>query len=413
MCVSPHSAGVDSEAQSGPSRRDLLQRLLALGLTVPMATAVLQGAARAAPGAMSYLDQREFVGGLQDLITRANSAELASFCTFKLGSTDMPWKQTDVAAASGQQVTFLIGGRIWLARDYDLWVEPGVGFHARIDGKRPLYNPMSNTGTMTAASDGVVEIARSVGEWENEDGVLWTPKEDYQKVEVDMYGVALLWRGDAVAGVKDLMAHGDVDGVLGAELERLQSPRKLPEGWNNLYMLGGGPIIFNDIGHGEISCQTCKNAGILEYPVSLDLKPGTKLGWRWIIEELPSLHPEDGAATHDYLSVGAKFDDGQDLTYIWSHSLPVGKAFRCPLPRWAPIETHKIIRSGAKDLGTWMEEEPDLYADYAAHIGGKAKSVVSIWLLGVSVFQRRNGMYRVAGLRLTGPDGESVKIGNQ
>ena len=177
---------------------------------------------------MSYLDEKAFVGGLKDLIERARSPELAQFSVFKLGGADMPWKELGLTAAKGQQVTFLVGGRIWLARDYDLWAEPGVGFHARSRGKRPIYNPMSNTGTMTAANDGAVEIARSLGEWDNEDGVLWTPKEDYQKVDVDMYGVALAWRGDAVDGIKSLMAHGDVDGVLGAELARLQSPRRLP-----------------------------------------------------------------------------------------------------------------------------------------------------------------------------------------
>jgi Protein of unknown function (DUF3047) len=410
MCISSLAPGRNTRAESGPSRRDLLQRLLALGLSMPMAAAAVQGAARAAPGPMSNLDRQGLVEGLKDLITRAKSPEVESFCVFDLGSTDMPWKTIDLKAAKGQEVTFLLGGRIWLSREYDLWAEPGAGFHARSLGARPIYNPMSNTGTMTAAHDGGIEIARSLGEWQDEDGVLWTPKEDYQKVDVEMYGVAIAWRGDAAKGVKSLMAHGDVEGVLGVELARIESPRKLPEGWNNLFMLGGGPVIFNDIGHGEIACQTCKNAGILEYPVAIDLKPGTKLNWRWIIEELPSRFPEDQAATHDYLSIGAKFDDGQDLTYIWSHSLPVGKVFRCPLARWTPIETHKIIRSGPENLGTWVDEEQDLFADYTAHIGGKAKSIVRIWLLGVSVFQRLNGTYRVGDIQIAGPDNKSIKL---
>jgi Protein of unknown function (DUF3047) len=405
MCGSNSSPDPGHDA----SRRDILRRLMGLGLTMPAAMAALRHAATAAPGPMSYLDQKEFIGGLQDLIARAKSPELAGFSVFQLGSTDMPWKTINLEATKGQEVTFLLGGRIWLSREYDLWAEPGAGFHARSLGKRPIYNPMSNTGTMMVADDGGIEIARSLAEFKDEDGALWTPKADYQGVEVDMYGVALAWRGDAARGMRSLMAHGDVDGVLGAELTRYESPRKLPDGWNNLFMLGGGPIIFNDIGHGEIACQTHKNAGILEYPVAMDLKPGTKLSWRWIIEELPSRVAEDQAATHDYLSIGAKFDDGQDLTYIWSHSLPVGKAFRCPLARWTPIETHKIIRSGPENLGTWVGEEQDLHADYTAHIGGKAKSITQVWLLGVSVFQRLNGAYRVRDIQITGPD-QSTKL---
>ena len=89
-----------------------------------------------------------------------------------------------------------------------------------------------------------------------------------------------------------LLNQGDVCGIIAAELERLQSPRKLPAGWRNFFMLSGGPVIFNDIGNGAISCDPLKNAGILQRPVAIELKPQTKLSWRWIVEELPSRLPE-------------------------------------------------------------------------------------------------------------------------
>lgn len=409
MCITTDATNDSAGGAGETSRRDMLRRLLALGLSLPMATAVLNGAARAAPGSMSCLDRNGLLGGLQNIIARAKSPELAGFCSFELRGTDMPWKKIDLDLANGQQVTFLLGGRVWLSRASDLWAEPGAAFNARSLGKRPIYCPMSNTGTMTATHDGGVEIARSLAEFKDEDGVLFTPKEDYQKVEVDMYGVALAWNGDAAAGLKSLLAHGDVDGVLAAELARHESPRKLPAGWHNHFMLGSGPIIFSDAGGGEIACQAHKNAGILEHPVAIALKPNTKMSWRWIIEELPSRVGEDKVVTHDYLSIGAKFDDGQDLTYLWSHDLPVGTTFRCPLPRWSPIETHTIIRSGPDSLGSWVQEERDLFADYTAHIGGNAKAVTHVWLLGVSLFQRLNGAYRVRDIALTGPD-NSIKL---
>ncbi len=116
-----------------------------------------------------------------------------------------------------------------------------------------------------------------------------------------------------------------------------------------------------------------KNAGILQRPVNLELKPQTKLSWRWIVEELPSLLPEDQLTSHDYLSIAAEYDDGQDLTYFWSRNLPVGKAFRCPIPRWTPLESHMVVRSGLADLGKWVSDERDLYEDYKTHIGGSAR----------------------------------------
>ena len=408
MCTSPLHADCARSEIDAPSRRDMLRKLTALGLTLPLAMATLDHAV--ADRSMSFLDQTEYIGALKDLIARAKSPELAAFRVFELNGTDMPWKDIDLKLAKGQSVTFLLGGRVGLSREADLWAEPGNAFHVRSRGVRPIYNPMSNTGTMVAAHDGPIEIARALAEWQSEDGTLWTPEKGYKQVDVKMYGVALAWRGSALKGVKSLLAHGDVGGVLGAELSRLDSPRRLPKGWNNLYMLGGGPVIFNDIGNGHISCQSQKNAGILQRPVSVELKPGTKLNWRWIVEELPSRFPEDQAITHDYLSIGAEYDDGQDLTYMWSNGLPVGKAFRCPLARWTPIKSHMPVRSGFKELGTWLSEERDLYADYKESIGGPAKSIVRIWLLGVTIFQRRMGACRYSDIQISQPGAPVLKL---
>jgi hypothetical protein len=269
---------------------------------------------------------------------------------------------------------------------------------------------MSNTGTMTAADNGPFEMARSLVEFQNEEGELAVPKNEYVKADARIYGLALVWRGSALAGLTSLLSHGDVGGIVAAELARLQSPRKLPAGWHNFFMLGGGPVIFNDIGNGEISVEPLKNAGILQHPIGIELKPQTKLSWRWIVEELPSRLPEDQLTSHDYLSIAAEFDDGQDLTYFWSSSLPVGKAFRCPIPRWTPLESHMAVRSGFADLGKWVSDERDVYADYKEHIGGSAKSVVNVWLLGVSLFQRRSGSCRFADMQISQPGATTLKL---
>jgi hypothetical protein len=273
-----------------------------------------------------------------------------------------------------------------------------------------MFNPMSNTGTMTAAADGPLEMARSLVEFKDADGELAVPKDEYAKADAHIYGVALVWRGSALAGLTSLLGHGDVDGIVAAELERLQSPRKLPAGWRNFFMLGGGPVIFNDIGNGAISVEPLKNAGILQRSVGIELKPQTKLSWRWIVEELPSRLPENQLTSHDYLSIAAEFDDGQDLTYFWSSSLPIGTAFRCPIPRWTPLESHMAVRSGFADLGKWVSDERDIYADYKEHIGGPARNVVNIWLLGVSLFQRRSGSCRFADMQISQPGAGTLKL---
>lgn len=382
-------------------RRDVLTRLAALGVTIPLA-----GTA----GAISFLDRGELIDGVKALVSRAKSPELRALHVVDLRGSELPWKDLGITPTKGQEVTFLLGGRVWLSREHDLWVEPGVALHVRTRGTRAMFNPMSNTGTMTATADGPLEMARSLVEFQDDRGELAVPKDAYAKADAHIYGVALVWRGKAQAGLTSLLQHGDVGGALAAELAHLQSPRRLPKGWHNFFMLGGGPVIFNDIGNGAIACEPLKNAGILQRPVSLELKPQTKLSWRWIVEELPSLLPEDQLTSHDYLSIAAEFDDGQDLTYFWSTSLPVGKAFRCPIPRWTPLESHMVVRSGRADLGKWVSDERDLCADYKAHIGGTAKSVVNIWLLGVSLFQRRSGSARFADMQISQPGAALLKL---
>jgi hypothetical protein len=406
MCTLPHHAGCSRDHAGAINRRDMMKRLTALGLTAPLATLILD---RQAMG-MSFLERAELIDGLTKLIDRAKSSELREARVFELRGSDLPWKDLGLTVEKGQEVTFFLGGRVWLSREQDLWVEPGVAFHVRTRGSRPMFNPMSNSGTMIAAAGGPLEIARSLVEFQDEKGELAVPKDAYAKADAHIYGMALVWRGNAQAGLQSLLGHGDVDGIVAAELAHLQSPRKLPAGWNNFFMLGGGPVIFNDIGNGAISVEPLKNAGSLQRPVGLALKPGTKLSWDWIVEELPSRLPEDQLTSHDYLSIAAEFDDGQDLTYFWSCSLPVGKAFRCPIPRWTPLESHLAVRSGFADLGKWVSDERDIHEDYKQHIGGPAKSVTRVWLLGVSLFQRRPGSCRFGDMQISQPGATTLKL---
>ncbi|GAB2178908.1 DUF3047 domain-containing protein [Dongia sp. agr-C8] len=406
MCTLPHHAGCSHNPAEGSNRREMMKRLAALGLTAPLATLILD---RRAMG-MSFLDRAEFIDGLQALVARAKSPELREVRVFELTGSELPWKDLGLSLEKGQAATFLLGGRVWLAREQDLWVEPGVAFHVRTRGSRPMFNPMANTGTMTAVASGPLEMARSLVEFQDDKGELAVPKEAYAKADAHIYGMALVWRGSAQAGLESLLGHGDVDGVVAAELARLRSPRKLPANWHNFFMLGGGPVIFNDVGNGTIAVEPLKNAGILQRQVDIALQPGTKLSWDWIVEELPSRLPENQLTSHDYLSIAAEFDDGQDLTYFWSCSLPVGEAFRCPIPRWTPLESHMAVRSGQADLGKWVSDERDIYEDYKQHIGGAAKTVTRIWLLGVSLFQRHPGSARFGAMQISQPGATTLKL---
>jgi hypothetical protein len=396
-----------NEALKRLSRREILRGASVLGSALPFALRPLNHACAAEhAGAPS----EAFKSDITNLISRARSPELAAYRLFEMKGSDLPWIDLDLTTTKGQQVSFLLTGRMWISRQFDLWFPPGLVFHARTRDKRPIYSPGTDTGTMTAAHEGPLEIARSAAQFSNEDGALWTPQEEYRNQEVKIVGVALVWKADAAAGLASVAAHGDVDGLFAAEIGRLKRGRKLPQGWSDHFSLGGGAENFSRAENGEIVCESAGFASIIERPLAVPFSARPKLGWRWKIDQLPSVVAEDQAPFHDYLSIGVKFEDGQDLTYIWSAALPTGKVFRCPLAGWNNIETHMIVESGADRIGSWQAFERDVAADYAAHIGGPAKGISDIWLLAITPFQRRRGACRYADINIRTVNGVALNL---
>lgn len=165
-----------------------------------------------------------------------------------------------------------------------------------------------------------------------------------------------------------------------------------------------GPAVQMDV-------HTARNVGILTREVSVPLTAQTRLNWRWKVDLLPSRVPEMVAAKHDYLSIAVKFENGKDLTYMWSSGLPAGTGFECPLPGWTGREWHVVVRSGETDLGKWLSEERDIQADYARVIGGKMPGrIVQVWLISASIIQQQEGRASYGDIALTGPDGGSIRV---
>ncbi len=174
-----------------------------------------------------------------------------------------------------------------------------------------------------------------------------------------------------------------------------------PAGWSYLAELApyGPADIFHVVspasGDGpktQMRAETRHNVGILVREVDAPLTPATALSWRWNVERLPAKAAETTAATHDYLSIAVKFENGQDLTYMWSAALPPETGFHCPLPTWKDRETHVVVRSGGQDLGKWLAERRPVLADYARYIGGKPPGrIVQVWLIANSLIEQTDG----------------------
>ena len=69
------------------------------------------------------------------------------------------------------------------------------------------------------------------------------------------------------------------------------------------------------------------------------------------------------------------------------------------------------VRSGVEGLGGWHAEERDLYADHVRYVGGPAGTrIVRVWLIALTLFQRRQGLSTFADITLTTAAGETVDL---
>lgn len=194
-----------------------------------------------------------------------------------------------------------------------------------------------------------------------------------------------------------------------------------PEGWSylpELAVLGPAEIYHRRLATPgdpgpvvQMHAHTLRNAGILTRDVSVPLTERTRLTWRWKVDQLPSNVSELTANRHDYFSIAIKFENGKDLTYMWSASLPEGTGFECPLPGWTGREWHAVVRSGEADLGKWLSEGQNIQADYARVIGGKMPGrIVQVWLISNSIIQQSEGRASFGDIALTGPDGGAIRV---
>jgi hypothetical protein len=351
--------------------------------------------------------------------TEAAWRTAAAACKDKLAGSAIPflpcdgdWVNSAVEVAKGQAVTLLATGQVWLSREANLAFGPNVALWYRI-GDGPIARCPANTGSFVADHAGALRlITKPPGEWADSAGNFLA---DYphQGASGGLLIAVLAWTGNADAGLEAFAAK-DSSGTGEAERARHAARKPLPAGWQPLWRIGLSDVFREEAepdGRRAIICRCNNDVAILKYPLDVPLNETTRMTWSWRIDQLPSAVTENTTATHDYLSLAVEFENGQDLTYLWSSSLPVGAAFRCPLSWWDQHETHMVLRSGALDLGRWTSEEQSVLRDYEKAVGGKfPERIIGVWLIAVSAFQRQSGHAAYRDLQLKASEG-AVRIG--
>jgi hypothetical protein len=314
-----------------------------------------------------------------------------------------PWTATGIHVAAGEQVTWLAWGTAYMARPLGIGFGPASALIGRV-GDGPAMDSARDTFTFTAPCEGPVELASRFPGEPREDGSFVTDRVPYRAMSGGLQAVIVRWPagvdpGEALTSV----AARDASGLCAAETTRLADPPRPPPGWDH-HPLIGKETIYAPSERG-ITAHCERTVGIIRTPTDAPLTPTLRLRWSWRLDELPSRLPEDTPLTHDYLSVALEFDDGQDLTWHWSSSLPPGFAYRCPLQHWRHRETHIVARSGTADLGRWIDEERPVLADHQVAIGGPAPArVVRAWLIAVSCFQMGEGRGEFGRIELVDKD---------
>jgi hypothetical protein len=321
-----------------------------------------------------------------------------------LPGNEPPWRDTGLLVVAGQAYSVFARGVLgWSARRPDLHGGPRFHLWARVAGGGTIVNLREDTDTFIADRSGRLELGLYMGVWANAQGDLASGTQAYARLSGALAVSLLVWRGLPLTGLTALLAMRPDLACLTAERQRLTGTEPPPVGWE--YLLEAGHAAFYRSGHTPeglpcIDFSGEDDQGILVRAVDFPLTPATRLAWRWRVDAQPSALAEDTPATHDYLSVAAEFDDGRDLTWIWSSTLTPGHHFACPIHAWAARETHWVTRSGRADFGQWVSETRAVHADVAHALGPLPARIVRIWLIVVATFQHGRFQASVADIRL-------------
>jgi len=353
---------------------------------------------------------------LEDWVQSLPADLMAEHRWVELPATRPPWSESGLDLATGDAITWFAAGRVHLSRALDIWVPPSFQLWARVGPAGTVLRGTRDTHTFHATTDGPLQLASYFpGEWSTPQGELGAGADEYRNVSGGLTVLLLQWRHgvDPVAALNASIRLGTAPAPVADEYARLTDPTSQPDGWDYLWYLGPGEIYRPGRapdGRPSVCCHTHGDVGILRRDAALPLQPGTFLDWRWRVDSLPVDLREDSLPSHDYLSIAVEFDDGQDLTYYWSSVLPVGTVYRCPLPTWQDKETHVVVRSGKAELGRWLDERRDVYEDYRRCIGGPARSIVRVWLIANSLFQRGHGRCEYSAIEFEQSDGCRLKV---
>ena len=356
-------------------------------------------------------DLQRFSHDLQALLDKASPGTLRNYAWLTLPARQAPWFPGGFMLEKGDEVSYFIAGRVYASSFLDIYLQPALQLWCKVGSAGEIFRGTRDSHSFVARDSGELCFGNYFpNDWADRQGRRKQDDRVYRSLSGELRILMIRWSGSASAGLQALLGHGDCDGRIAAELQRIAQGDTTPPGWQYLWHLGPAEIYrqrHDSQGRPCIHCHTHADVGILQKDVDLPLDEHTAISWRWCIAQLPSDLREDAVPSHDYLSLAVEFDNGRDITYYWSSSLPAGTGYDCPLPNWKGIEYHVVVRSGTPGLGEWQDERRNLHADYRRYLGEPPARITRIWLIANSIFQRGHGSCEYAQIVLHGSAGET------
>lgn len=317
------------------------------------------------------------------------------------------WLATGFTVTAGDELALLAAGS-WEAQG--IVFEPRHMLWYRIGENGPATNFSANQEIFEADYDGklFITLLPPGVVWPDERGTYPPGFSESPVVPVALSVSVVRLPGDADVALSAMAENGHEQAALA--LQTRTARRLLPEGFAYLSHLGRSNVWADGTAAGEpgIHAWTDDDFGIVKKVLDLPLTADTELSFDWLYEALPALGPETEAQFHDYLSIAIEFDNGQDLTWMWSPELAAGTHFGCPLAWWDSRETHYVLQSGSEGLGDWHSHSRNILSDYEVSIDLPApERIVGVWFIANSLFGRQVGAASFANVVISSDQGET------
>ena len=185
--------------------------------------------ARAQSKPHSGMAEAEFRARFSALLAQAPPHVLRESAFVTVPANLPPWLDTGIALNAGEQVTVFAVGRVWLARELDLWVPPDFQLWYRIGETGDVFRGTRCSHTFAVREAGRLFFGNYFpGEWATRAGALAIPADAYSHMEGGLCAVVVRWAVPPLEGLQRLASLGDVASLLSSKsiASSILSPRR-------------------------------------------------------------------------------------------------------------------------------------------------------------------------------------------